>query len=194
MKKPTLLLDRDGVINPLLETSEGKVSPQNVDEFEFLPGAEKAIQKAVESGFRVIVFTNQPDVGKEWRELDEDRLEEMNEVLRQAGVEAVYSCIHGPLGGREDKHYMENGEIVVCDCRKPQSGLIERALEDYEIDFENSYVVGDNETDLEAAEKYEEKHEESFAGKYRIGEKTGVGDRTFDNICSTIHFIAGDKV
>jgi len=194
MKKPTLLIDRDGVLNPFLETSEGKISPQNVEEFEFLPGAKKSLQKAEEEGFQIIVFTNQPDVGKNWRELDKKKLEQINQILKERGVDAVYSCNHGPLREEKDEtYYAEDGEIIVCDCRKPQSGLIENIFQDYEISVEESYVVGDSEVDLKAAENYEKDHEVSFAGKFRIGEDTEIGHQTFDNLNDIIKYIAGDN-
>lgn len=190
----TLFLDRDGVINPLIETKEGDISPQSVQEFEFFPKAKEALRLAKENGYQIVIYTNQPDVGKGWRKLDEKRLEEINHVLQENGVDKVYACTHGPLGGKENKHYRENGEIVTCDCRKPQPGMIKRAAEDLEIDFSRSYAVGDSETDLEAARRYEEKHSVEFAGKYKIGSKTEEGDRTFDNIYLAIKYILGDKV
>lgn len=189
----TLFLDRDGVINPLLEKEVGKISPQSTEEFEFFPKVEEALKLAKENGYRIVVYTNQPDVGKEWRDLNEERLEEINQVLRKNGADRVYTCTHGPLGGKENKYYREGGEIVTCDCRKPQPGMIEEAASDLEIDFTHSYAVGDSESDLEAAMRYEGKQDVNFAGKYKIGSETEVGDRTFDNIYQVIKYILGDK-
>lgn len=185
----TVFLDRDGVINPLLEREGRKVSPQSVEDFEFLPGAREAIEEANRQGFRVVVLTNQPDVGKAWRELDEEELEKMNQELLEAGVDSVYACTHGPKGdSEEERYYREEDEIVVCDCRKPQPGLLERAAEDLDIDFPSSYVIGDSKKDIKAAERFEEGHGVRFAGKFAVGE-LGNADRSFDNLKETISHV-----
>ncbi|MFB6146012.1 MAG: HAD-IIIA family hydrolase [Candidatus Nanohaloarchaea archaeon] len=189
----TLLIDRDGVINRIIDSSEGLISPQNVGEFEFKEGAEKALRQASEAGFQIIVFTNQPDIGKSWRPLDENKLSDINDLLREKGVDAIYHCPHGPLGGREGSHYRENGEIVVCDCRKPQPGLLERADDEHDIDFDESYVIGDSQTDLEAASRFEKERGVSFRGKILIGEEE-VGNPTFDNLYNAIEYIEGDLI
>lgn len=185
----TLLLDRDGVLNPLLDTEDGKISPQSVHEFEFYSGAEKALKIAIEAGYRILVFTNQPDVGKDWRPLNKDRLEDINSLLKEKGVEKVYACTHGPRGGRENSYYRENGDIVVCNCRKPRPGLIERAADDYGVDFSNSYVIGDNVSDLEAARNFEEGRGVEFGGKFLLGSEDPVADRSFDNIYTAVKYI-----
>lgn len=189
-----IFLDRDGVINPLIETSEGKVSPQNIEEFKLFEGVKKKLREAKEAGFTLIIFTNQPDVQKPWRELNEEKLEEINDFITDIGVEAVYACIHGPLGGKKDKHYRENGEIVVCDCRKPQPGLIEKASDDFNIDLSSSYVIGDSYKDLEAASRFEKKHREDFKAKFSVGKGLENADRTVDNVNTAINkIIEGDQ-
>lgn len=184
----TIFLDRDGVINPLLKDEDGKVSPQNLEEFKFFPKAKSVIEKAKDAGFQIIVLTNQPDVGKDWRELDTDRLEKMNRVLRNTGVNSIYACTHGPLGGKENSYYSEDGEILVCDCRKPQSGLLRQAARDFEIDFSKSYIIGDSVSDIKMANNYELEQEVCFKGKYGVGDVENA-DRTFDNLYSTMQYI-----
>jgi mannose-1-phosphate guanylyltransferase/phosphomannomutase len=186
----TVFLDRDGVINPLVETGEGEISPQSVEEFEFLPGARDAIERLKDRDYRVIVFTNQPDVNKDWRSLDEKVLEKMNTELREAGVDAVYACTHGPMGdSEEERSYREDGEIVVCDCRKPQPGLLEEAAEDFEIDVSSSYVIGDSEKDLEAARRFEEETGSRFACLLKIGEDRGAGDAAFGDLEAAVEYV-----
>lgn len=187
----TVFLDRDGVINPLLDREGRVISPQSAREFEFLPGAREAIREAKDAGFQVVVFTNQPDVGKDWRELDGEELEEMNRELRQAGVDAVYACTHGPMGDSEERSYREDGEIVTCDCRKPQPGLMEQAVEGLEVDVGKSYVVGDSRKDIESARRFEQETGESFAGKLGIGLPSA--EASFDNLQATIDHVVEDS-
>ncbi|MFB6190609.1 MAG: D-glycero-alpha-D-manno-heptose-1,7-bisphosphate 7-phosphatase [Candidatus Nanohaloarchaea archaeon] len=186
----TVFLDRDGVINPLVETEAGEVSPQSIEEFKFFSGVPDAIERLKDEGYRVIVFTNQPDVSKDWRPLDETELEKMNRKLREAGVDAVYACIHGPMGdSEEERSYSEDGEIVVCDCRKPQPGLLEEAAWDFEVDVSSSYVVGDSEKDLEAARRFEEETGSRFAGRLEIGVSRGIGDAAFGDLEAAVEYI-----
>lgn len=190
----TILLDRDGVLNPLLEHPETgePVSPQHPDQFELFLGARHALRMARENGFQIVVFTNQPDVEKEWRNLTGERLDEMHSMLQDAGVDAVYACTHGPLGDRESKRYGEDGDIVVCNCRKPQPGLIEQAVSGEDITVSESYVIGDRDEDMEAAERYEAEHDESFVATLRIGDMGDAADRTFYNLAEAVRWIIED--
>lgn len=185
----TLFLDRDGVINSLIEKDGEKVSPQRLEEFRFLPKVKEALELAKENGFQIIVFTNQPDVQKDWRELDREALEKMNDVLRENGVDKIYACTHGPYGGKRESFYRNNGDIVTCDCRKPQIGMIEKSQEALEIDFDNSWVIGDSETDIEAALRYEQQYGVQFAGRYKIGMDTQRGDLEFESLYKAIQHI-----
>ncbi len=187
----TLFLDRDGVINPLVEVEDRRISPQDIGQFRFYPKVKRALEASKENGYRIIVFTNQPDVGKDWRFLDRAKLNEMNFLLKENNVDEVYACTHGPIGNSSNYHYGED-EITVCNCRKPQPGLIEKAAEDFDITFSESFVVGDNVSDLEAAKNYEQKHGANFRGKFIIGKETGLANRTFDNLYSTINYITGE--
>lgn len=187
-----IFLDRDGVINPLIEKAGEKISPQNIDDFKLYDGVRKKVGEAKKAGFIIIIFTNQPDVQKSWRELNEEKLGGINEFIKGIGVDAVYACTHGPLGGKENKHYSKNGEIIVCGCRKPQPGVIERALEDFNIDFSSSYVIGDSYKDLEAASRFEKKYGVNFKTKFSVGKHLENADRTVDNVNIGINKIIED--
>ena len=188
----TVFLDRDGVLNPLISKSEELISPQNMEEYRLFSGVEESIRRLKESGYRILVITNQPDVEKGWRELDFEKLSEINKFLIQKGVDKVYSCTHGPIGDKEDKHYSECGSIVTCDCRKPQPGLLEKADRDHEINFSKSYLIGDNETDIESAKAFEANQDVSFAGKLLIGGKQIVVEQSFDNFNQATDYILRD--
>jgi histidinol-phosphate phosphatase family protein len=134
-----VFLDRDGVINKKLEGDYVKF----YDEFTFLPGVIETIRKIKQKGLMVIIITNQSGIGRGI--MSEDDLtkvhEQMLDDLEKEGVtiDAIYHCPHSP----------DNG----CDCRKPKDGLFKQALMDFNIDLKNSWMIGDEQKDVEAGEK-----------------------------------------
>jgi histidinol-phosphate phosphatase family protein len=189
-----IFLDRDGVINSLIETEDGSISPQSVEQFKLLPGVEEALEMAKETIFKVIVFSNQPDVGKTWRNLDDDEIKRINSLLKRKGVDAVYNCKHGPMGDKEDKQYRRDGEIIVCNCRKPQKGLLKEAVDDLDIKIQQSFVIGDSDVDLEAAERLEKKTGSEFRGKFILGKDSDLADQRFDNLKPVIKSIVEENL
>lgn len=134
-----LFLDRDGTIN------YEKNFIKDPDELELLPGAAQAIREARNLGFKVIIVSNQSGVARGiMTEEDVDRVNDrLVQLLSDEGatVDAVYYCPHGPSE--------ENG----CSCRKPNSGLFERAMREFGIDFNKSIMIGDRLSDIEAGNR-----------------------------------------
>ena len=142
-KQTAIFLDRDGTINKY----NGFV--RTPDEFELIPGVASAIRRLNESGYLVIVATNQPVIAR-----GETTVEGLNEIHNKmetllgnegAYVDGIYYCPHHPHKGYE-------GEVpelkIECDCRKPKPGLLLKAAEDFNIDLEKSYMIGDTENDV----------------------------------------------
>ena len=164
MKKPAVFLDRDGVI-----TTE-KSYVLKLSELETFPYSKAAIDMIHEKGYWAIVITNQSAVGRGM--LPEDDLKRMNEFLQDAtGVDAVFYC----------PHWSEKGTI--CNCRKPQTGLIQRAMEQYDIDLDKSYFVGDRASDIECGQNMGIKTVllESGYGTKRL-EKNIMADYTYADL------------
>jgi len=137
-KLDTLFLDRDGVINVKLD---GRYV-QNSDEFEFMPGAETAIAKLSKIFERILIVTNQQGIAKGIMSADDlNNLHQyMLQQLEAEVIEKIYYCPHLAA---------EN-----CSCRKPNPGMIQQAISDFSaIKIENSYLVGDSDTDILAGEK-----------------------------------------
>ena len=134
-----VFLDRDGVINRL---ELGKYVLSWLD-FEFLEGAIEAIADISGAGYKIVIITNQSPIGRGM--LTEEGLTVIHNnmlfEIEQGGgiVEEVFHCPHAP----EDK----------CGCRKPETGLFDQANEKYEIDYANSWFVGDFESDREVANR-----------------------------------------
>jgi len=132
-------LDRDGVIN----VDHGYVS--NVKDFEFMSGVFSVLRALAQKGYALIVVTNQSGIGRGYyTEEDFARVTEwMLKRLRDEGVEltAVCSCPHSPESN--------------CACRKPAPGMFLKAIGEYSIDPSLSWMVGDKESDMLAAEAAE---------------------------------------
>lgn len=138
-----IFLDRDGTINRFCGFLK------NIDDFELEDGAAEAVKKINESGFLAIVITNQPVVARGEVTLEELGLihNKMETLLGREGayLDAIYFCPHHPDRGfaGERPEYK-----IVCNCRKPKTGLVEQAAERFHISVKDSWFVGDGEHDL----------------------------------------------
>ena len=107
-------------------------------EFRLLPGAVKSISRLKNLGFKIIVITNQPDVAK--NKLTLKTLNQMNDILRKkTEIDDIFVCMHK----KEDN----------CRCRKPRKGLLKKANKKYNIDYKNSFFIGDRDIDMECGIK-----------------------------------------
>lgn len=142
-KHPAVFLDRDGTINV------DKHYLHKIDDFDFIPGVPQAIKKLKESGYLVIVVTNQSGVARGYFDLEDvTRLHEhiQKELTNEgASIDAFYLCPHHPEQG-VGKFRKE------CDCRKGRPGLLLQASTDLGIDLQRSFMVGDKVADVEAGE------------------------------------------
>ncbi|MBU0758265.1 MAG: HAD-IIIA family hydrolase [Nanoarchaeota archaeon] len=129
-------MDRDGVINSLLyHDDKGIYSASDMGEFEVLEGVREAIHEIKGMGFLAIVVSNQPGVAFGY--IKKEDLKKIDEYMRrELGIDAVYNCVHHPK---------YTGD---CDCRKPKSGLLLKAADEYDIDLDASYMVGDLLSDI----------------------------------------------
>ena len=137
--RPAVLLDRDGTINEQM----GYVN--HLSRFHLLPGAARAIRGLNEAGLAVVVVTNQSGLARGY--FPESLLEavhaEMYRLLAQEGarLDGLYVCPHHPEA-KEERFRLD------CDCRKPRTGLLERAAAELGLDLGRSYMVGDRWSDL----------------------------------------------
>jgi D-glycero-D-manno-heptose 1,7-bisphosphate phosphatase len=157
VKRSAVFLDRDGTINEQM----GYIN--HVSRFVLLPNVAKAINRLHQSGFLVVVVSNQSGVARGYfpLELVNQVHERMRSLLSAEGafIDAVYFCPHHPRGAVE-------GYSEICNCRKPKPGMIEKACSAFDIDLRKSYVVGDRYADIELAHR---------AGIEGILVKTGYG-------------------
>lgn len=146
-KQKAIFLDRDGTINKYVGFL------RNIDDFELIEGVAEAIKLINQSGYLVIVVTNQPVIARgevTWEELNEIH-KKMATLLGKEGayVDGIYICPHHPDKGFEG----ERPEYKIdCDCRKPKPGLLLQAAKNFNIDLSESYMIGDSRRDVEAGE------------------------------------------
>ena len=141
--RPALFLDRDGVLNE----DHGYVS--RWEDFRWIAGAREAVAAFNRAGWLVIVVTNQSGVGRGF--YTEDAMHalhaRMAQDLAEVGgrIDAFYHAPHHPDAPLDAYRHPDPPD------RKPNPGMILRALSEWPIDREASLLVGDKPSDLEAA-------------------------------------------
>ncbi len=135
--RPTVLLDRDGVLNKKATLAR---YVRNWEEFEWLPGALEALRLLAAADYRVIVVSNQAGIGRGiMKDEDVRRIHDrMQAEATAAGgrIDAVYYCPHGWDDG--------------CACRKPKPGMLLQARRDFDVDMTQAVFIGDDERDGQA--------------------------------------------
>lgn len=135
LKKKIIFLDRDGVIN----RDHGYV--YEISKFNFIDGVFEACKYFITLGYEIIIITNQSGIGRGYYSLNdfEKLTMYMLQIFEENGVKIlkVYFCPHSPE---------EN-----CSCRKPNTGMIQQSLNDFDIDLTNSWLIGDKTSDIETA-------------------------------------------
>jgi len=160
-----VFLDRDGVINKYPGDLDYIKSPS---EFHFLPKAKEGLKRLSDSGFKIVVISNQAGVSKgiytqeSLNLITQNMLSELS--ASKADIYEVYYCTHR----QEDN----------CPCRKPKTGLIEKAVarlkdEGLVADLKHSFFIGDTVRDIETGKAAGLKTILVFSGK----EKPGNADK-----------------
>jgi D-glycero-D-manno-heptose 1,7-bisphosphate phosphatase len=143
-KGAAVFLDRDGTL--IREVNYLR----QVEQIEVLPGVAPALRLLREHGFKLVMVTNQSVVGR--GQLTELGLQEIHAVLVErlahegATMDAIYYCPHHPTEATGSYR-------IACDCRKPKTGMIDRAARELGLDPSMSYMIGDQPIDLELARR-----------------------------------------
>jgi D-glycero-D-manno-heptose 1,7-bisphosphate phosphatase len=137
-RRPTVILDRDGVLN---RKPPRATYVRNPAEFEWLPGALDALRALAEAGFRTLVVSNQAGIARgamTEADLEQVHAKMLDDVAHAGGrIDGIYYCPHNWDEG--------------CDCRKPRPGMLFAAQRDHHLDLTRIAFVGDDERDAEAA-------------------------------------------
>jgi heptosyltransferase-2 len=131
----TVFLDRDGTLN------EDPGFLKSASELKLLPGVAPALARLKAAGARLVVVTNQSGVARGFLTLKDleaihARLEGLLEQS-DAPLDAIYFCPHHPDDG--------------CRCRKPATGMVDRAVSELHVDLRKAYLIGDHASDIQLA-------------------------------------------
>jgi histidinol-phosphate phosphatase family protein len=130
-----VFIDRDGTLVPDIPYLD------DAERLTLFPKAAAGITRLQKAGFKVVMVTNQSGVGRGF--FSEETLgrihEKLAEMLEREGarLDGLYYCPHRPEDG--------------CSCRKPATGMVDRASRDMNISLKSSYVVGDDTVDIDLA-------------------------------------------
>lgn len=127
-----VLLDRDGTIN----IDYGYV--YKINNFKFIDCSIDGLKKLSDLGYILIIITNQSGIGRGYFSKNDFNIlnNYMIELLKKENINIskVYVCPHTA----DDN----------CNCRKPKLELFYQAIKEFDIDIDNSYVIGDKERDI----------------------------------------------
>jgi len=144
-RRKAVIFDRDGVLN----VDHGYVA--EIEKLEWVTGARRAVRRCNEAGVLAIVATNQSGIGRGY--YDEAAMHALHERMRAdlavwgAWLDAIYFCPFHPEAEREDLRHPDHPD------RKPNPGMIVRAMADWELDPADVVLIGDKDTDMEAARR-----------------------------------------
>lgn len=154
---PTIILDRDGVIN---QDSDDYIKAPR--EWQAIPGSLEAIKKLNDAGYDVCVATNQSGLGRglfSLETLGQIHQKMVGEIEAMGGfIQVIAYCPHHP-GAK-------------CTCRKPSTGLLAAINDEFRLDSDTSWMIGDTAKDIECA------HRMGIRGALV---RTGKGERELQN-------------
>ena len=137
-----IFIDRDGTLNEDI----GYVS--SPDQLTLYPWAAEAVRLINKAELKAIVITNQSGIARgiyteeTLNAIHQKMIEEL--AMQGAKLDGVYYCPHHPKIG--DARYR-----IECDCRKPKTGMLDRAAREQDIDLSRSFVIGDKASDINLA-------------------------------------------
>jgi D-glycero-D-manno-heptose 1,7-bisphosphate phosphatase len=145
IRRPAAFLDRDGVLN----VDHGY--SHRPEHLEWIAGAPEAVRLLNEAGYYVLVVTNQSGVARGY--FTEEAVKAFHAHMQKdlashgARVDAFYYCPHHPEGTIKPL-------AIRCRCRKPATGMLEQAANEWPIDRDASFLIGDKDEDVGAAQAF----------------------------------------
>lgn len=135
--RKAIFLDRDGVLNEARIKNGKAYPPSSLAELVIIHDAKEALTQLKSAGFMLIGATNQPDVAR--GTTSKNIVEAINATLMKTlPLDEIRVCYHD--------------DADQCECRKPLPGLLKQAALDYEIDLNQSFMIGDRYKDIEAGQ------------------------------------------
>ncbi|MDA9031047.1 D-glycero-beta-D-manno-heptose 1,7-bisphosphate 7-phosphatase [Candidatus Pseudothioglobus singularis] len=169
----TIFLDRDGVINKEVGYLH------RVEDFIFIDGVFEACVSFKKLDYQIIIISNQSGIARgyfklfEYENLTKWMLNQFSK--KNISILDVFFCPHGPKSK--------------CDCRKPRPGMIIDAMKKYNINLEKSWMIGDKETDIEAANLAGISNTILLRSGHKINESDSKSKYIIDSIKDSINLI-----
>ena len=165
-----VILDRDGVIN---QDSDDYI--KSADEWVALPGSIEAINRLKKAGYLVTIASNQSGISRGFFSEEDlkkihDKLEEQL-AMRGTAIDGIFYCPHGPRDN--------------CLCRKPKPGMLVQIAKKFDIKLTETFFVGDNISDIKAAEMVNAKP---------VLVRTGKGEYVMQNFPETVNIPVYDDL
>lgn len=161
-----IFLDRDGVVN--IE----KDYLYKIEDFEFIDGLFDSLKYLEELGYKLFIITNQSGITRKYYTVEDfnNLTSWMIAEFKKNGIDIlqVEFCPHGP---NED-----------CSCRKPKTGMIDNILNNFPLDLEKSWLIGDKSSDIKCAKNANIKNTIQVRSGHQFDEK----DSEADFICNSI--------
>lgn len=145
MKRPAAFLDRDGVL--IIDCGY----PHRPDQLVLIPGAAEAVKRLNDAGYVVVIVTNQSGVARGL--FSEETMHGFNALLVErlaesgARIDAVYAAPHHAEAVDERYRHPDHPD------RKPNPGMLLRAMTEHDLDPARSLMIGDQPSDMEAARR-----------------------------------------
>jgi len=137
-KRSAIFFDRDGIVNKVVLVNGRPFPPRNLGELEYLNGIHDLIEKAKTLNYLTFVVTNQPDIAR--RKTESGVIEEIHEAIQhKLKFNEIRVCPHD--------------DIDQCSCRKPLPGMLLALALKYNVDLEQSFMIGDRWKDIEAGHR-----------------------------------------
>lgn len=163
-----LILDRDGVIIESPSLSEGKYTFR-IEDVKIYPRVIEAL-KLLNKKTKIIIITNQAGIAHgKYTEEDYKKVRDfIYNIFEKNGIHvtAEYVCMHHPLGTVAPYN-------IICNCRKPATGLFELAIKEHGLNPNNCWTIGDMRRDIIAGQKVGMK---GILVKTGLAGKGGTGD------------------
>ena len=173
LSKKTIFLDRDGVINREAQYL------YKIDDFEFIDGIFDACLHFQNLGYQIIIITNQSGISRGYY-TESDYQKVTRWMLAQfeknnIDILDIFYCPHGPNS--------------TCDCRKPNPGMFIEAKAKHNIDMTKSWMIGDKEVDVIAANSAGIDNTILVRSGHRIDEPNSNAKIILDSILQTKQII-----
>lgn len=149
--KKAIFLDRDGVLNPpvLQEKTNQYSAPWDPQNYVLYPWVIESLKVLIKNEYLLFLVSNQPDYAKGFTTLENLKLvhNKLDSLLKENKIlfSEYFYCYHHPKGTIPSY-------TCICECRKPGNLFLRKAIEKYNLDITNSWMIGDRDVDVKCGQ------------------------------------------